>query len=107
MGFANSRPHRTALVLTPHLALQLSGLRFTIPRRRVAEGSRIWPEYRWHALVFACRSLALMALALTRDTSDAPAEAAHLVPPWVPPLLVVLLTIGRGGRGEPGARAAR
>ena len=93
MGFANGRPHRTALVLAPHLALQLSGLRFTIPRRRVAEGSRIWPEYRWHALVFACRSLALMALALMRDTSDAPAEAAHLLPPWVPPLLVVLLTM--------------
>ena len=87
---------RFALVVaqqSPHLALQLSGLRFTIPRRRVAEGSRIWPEYRWHALVFACRSLALMALALTRDTSDAPAEAARLLPPWVPPLLVVLLTM--------------
>ena len=93
MGFANGRPHRTALLLAPHLALQLSGLRFTIPRRRVAEGSRIWPEYRWHALVFACRSLALMALALMRDTSDAPAEAARLLPPWVPPLLVVLLTM--------------
>ena len=95
MGFANGRPHRTALLLAPHLALQLSGLRFIIPRRRVTEGSRIWPEYRWHALVFASRSLALMASAL-RYTPPAPEEAAAtatLLPLWVPPLLVVLLAM--------------
>eukprot|EP00964_Phaeocystis_antarctica_P136122 scaffold100541_cov51-Phaeocystis_antarctica.AAC.1 len=50
MGFAGSKPHRTVLALAPHLALQLSGLRFVIPRRRVPEGSRIWPEYRWLGL---------------------------------------------------------
>jgi hypothetical protein len=95
MGFANGRPHRTVLVLAPHLALQLSGLRFTIPRRRVTEGSRIWPEYRWHALVFASRSLALMALALryAPPDPDAAAAAAPLLPSWVPPLLVVHLAM--------------
>ena len=115
MGFANGRPHRTALLLAPHLALQLSGLRFIIPRRRVTEGSRIWPEYRWHALVFASRSLALMASAL-RYTPPAPEEAAAtatLLPLWVPPLLVVLLAMAAADavsraharRGEPSGRA--
>ena len=92
MGFAGSRPHRTTLALSPHLTLQLSGLRFAIPRRRIKEGSRIWPEYRWHALVFACRCLALMALALSyKSTGTDASTATRLLSSG--PLLVVLLAM--------------
>lgn len=82
MAFTHgTNPEWTLCTLAPHLALQLSGLRFTIPRRRISTGSRIWPEYRWHALVFTVRSLTLMALALLR---------APQADSFLPPLIIVL-----------------
>jgi hypothetical protein len=44
MGFARAGgAPRVAALLAPHLALQVSGLRFRVPLRRIVEGSRIWP----------------------------------------------------------------
>lgn len=52
----------TALLLLAHLLLSLSSLVFKIPKVRIKEGSRIWPEFRLHSIVFACRSIACMLL---------------------------------------------
>jgi len=54
-----------ASLLTPacvlmHAGLSVSSLIFHIPKVRIKEGSRIWPEFRLHSIVFACRSLACM-----------------------------------------------
>jgi len=46
--------------LALHASLSLSSLIFRIPTKRIAEGSRIWPEYRLHSIAFACRSLLCM-----------------------------------------------
>ena len=51
------------LFLIPHLLLQLTGFGFSIPRKRHPDGNRIWPEYRWHALVFFLRSSILLVVA--------------------------------------------
>jgi hypothetical protein len=61
LGFS-SHPHWTLPTLGLHLLLSASAFGFRIPPRRINEGSRIWPEYRLHSLVFLCRSLACMAL---------------------------------------------
>ena len=47
----------------------------SIPLRRIVEGSRIWPECRWHALVFCVRSLALRGLAATSPSAPDPRDA--------------------------------
>ena len=52
----------TMLTLILHASLSISSLIFHIPTKRIVEGSRIWPEYRLHSIVFACRSLACMAV---------------------------------------------
>jgi len=45
-----------------HTCLSVSSLIFKIPMKRIATGYRIWPEYRLHSIIFACRSLAGMLL---------------------------------------------
>lgn len=45
-----------------HALLSVSSLIFKIPKRRIVEGSRIWPEYRLHSISFAVRSLLCLAL---------------------------------------------
>ena len=61
MGFAKY-PQLTGPTILLHLFLNLSAFEFRIPKKRIADGSRIWPEYRFHSLVFACRSLVTMAV---------------------------------------------
>lgn len=61
MGF-QSKPYLTIPTLCLHLALSLSSLEFKIPYKRIKEGSRIWPEYRLHSIVFASRSIAAILL---------------------------------------------
>jgi hypothetical protein len=56
MGFA-THPQFTIPTLILHLALNVSSFEFKIPHRRIKEGSRIWPEYRLHSLIFASRSI--------------------------------------------------
>merc|ERR1719311_1055753 len=51
---------QTLATLLLHATLSVSSLIFTIPIRRIKEGSRIWPEYRLHSIVFAWRSLLWM-----------------------------------------------
>jgi hypothetical protein len=53
---------QTLFTMLLHLSLNLSSFIFEIPQRRIKDGDRIWPEYRIHSLVFACRSLACMFL---------------------------------------------
>jgi len=52
----------TAVLIVWHLLLSVSSMVFRIPKKRIQEGSRIWPEFRLHSIVFACRSLACMSL---------------------------------------------
>ena len=47
----------TLLTIAVHASLSLSSLIFHIPLKRIASGYRIWPEYRLHSIIFACRSL--------------------------------------------------
>ena len=61
MGF-RSHPHLTVPTLLLHLALTASSFEFQIPKKRILDGTRIWPEYRLHAMVFLCRSVAVIAL---------------------------------------------
>jgi len=60
MGFNASLLTPACIVM--HAALSLSSLIFHIPKVRIKEGSRIWPEFRLHSIVFACRSLACMSI---------------------------------------------
>ncbi len=57
-----SADSRTEWCVGGHAMLSLSSLIFRLPAKRIAEGSRIWPEFRLHSIVFACRSLACLAL---------------------------------------------
>ena len=50
-------------VLLLHLALSCTGLQFEVPARRIKKWPTIiWEEYRLHAVVFSCRSLAVAGL---------------------------------------------
>ena len=60
MGFQASR--LTAVMFIWHFGLSVSSLIFRIPKVRIKEGSRIWPEFRLHSIVFACRSLACLGI---------------------------------------------
>ena len=59
----NLNPRNLFLVFLPHILLQLSGFGFKLPPNRHPEGNRIWNEYRWHALAFSCRCMALIFMA--------------------------------------------
>lgn len=53
----------TLFFLFHHWLLNASSFIFQIPAKRIRDGGfRIWPEYRFHSLVFASRSLACMLL---------------------------------------------
>jgi hypothetical protein len=86
MGF-RSHPQLTVPTLLLHLLLNLTSFVFSIPHRRIKEGSRIWPEYRLHSLVFASRSLAAMLLYWYERTST-PME-----PYYWGSVIIVLLTL--------------
>lgn len=60
MGFTAS--NQTLALIFIHFSLSTSSLVFKIPKVRIKEGSRIWPEFRLHSIVFACRSLACMTI---------------------------------------------
>ncbi|CAB9519807.1 expressed unknown protein [Seminavis robusta] len=53
----------TLVFIFHHWFLNGSSFVFAIPHRRIRDGGfRIWPEYRWHSLMFATRNLAGMLL---------------------------------------------
>ena len=60
MGFGTTPG--TLISLCLHTSLSVSSLIFRIPHARIKSGYRIWPEYRIHSIVFACRSLSSMLL---------------------------------------------
>jgi hypothetical protein len=64
MNFSGT--NATAFCIAWHLTLSCSSLLFKIPQKRVmasgTEGSMIWPEFRFHSIIFASRSLACMIL---------------------------------------------
>jgi len=62
----------TPACIAMHATLSLSSLIFHIPRVRIKEGSRIWPEFRLHSIVFACRSLACMLVVWAERRYDSP-----------------------------------
>uniref|UniRef100_A0A7S2VF68 Uncharacterized protein n=1 Tax=Entomoneis paludosa TaxID=265537 RepID=A0A7S2VF68_9STRA len=86
MGFA-TYPSWTIPTILLHGALNVSSLQFDIPRQRIATGYRIWPEYRWHSLIFTGRALAIMLLYHL--------EQIHQLPPMpVCNILIVLMAAG-------------
>ncbi len=58
------------ILFLPHLLLQISGFYFPLPTKRHPDGNRIWPQYRWEALVFCIRCLCLAFIAWRRKLSD-------------------------------------
>jgi len=66
-GFA-LQPHWTIPSILLHLTLNASGFLFQIPNQRIKTGYRIWPEYRWHALIFNSYVLAVMAVFYMEQT---------------------------------------
>lgn len=51
------------LTLLVHACLNISSFEFHIPAKRIqSDGGRIWPQYRFHSLVFSCRGLMCIAL---------------------------------------------
>jgi hypothetical protein len=89
MGF-RSHPQRTVPTLLLHFLLNLTSFVFSIPHRRIKEGSRIWPEYRYHSLVFVSRSLAAMLLFWYEQT---PTSSTHSEPYYWGSVIIVLLTL--------------
>lgn len=58
MGFAKDTS--TFLSILPHFLLHVSSFEFEISNRRNAVYNIIWPEMRWHSMIFAYRSLFAM-----------------------------------------------
>jgi hypothetical protein len=71
-----------------HLALQWSGFAFAIPPKRFRDGFRIWPQYRFEALIFTCRSLGLIVLAWHRGREFEKGSTKNSSV-WVPTLFVL------------------
>ncbi len=59
-----------AMIFLPHFLLQLSGFAFFLPNKRHPDGNRIWPQYRWEALVFCTRCLSLLFIAWRRKANN-------------------------------------
>jgi hypothetical protein len=64
IGQLGFRPGDPAVLgwLLAHAALHVSSFQFVVPNRRNAVYNIIWPEMRWHSLLFAYRALLVMLL---------------------------------------------
>jgi len=82
---------RFAKWFLPHLLLQLSGFVFPLPMKRHPDGNRIWPQYRWEALVFCLRCLALSLIAWKRKLYNWALEDGSCS--MIPLAICVLLTM--------------
>ncbi|KAL7565229.1 hypothetical protein ACA910_016566 [Epithemia clementina (nom. ined.)] len=70
LGFA-SHPQWTLPTIALHFSLNVSSFRFAIPPQRIKTGGyRIWPEYRWHSLIFLCRSLLYMIMVWINNNNN-------------------------------------
>ncbi|KAL3922475.1 MAG: hypothetical protein SGPRY_004548 [Prymnesium sp.] len=68
MGFDAS--WLTPLSVCMHAMLSLSSLIFQLPKVRIKEGSRIWPEFRLHSIVFALRSMSCLLVVWYEDRTQ-------------------------------------
>lgn len=59
IGFDPTKSYTLALIVM-HMTLSVSSLAFSIPRNRIRKLPMIWPEFRLHSIIFACRSLLSM-----------------------------------------------
>lgn len=59
MGFSTSP--WTLFFIAVHAMMHVTSFEFLIPSRRNRTYNIIWPEMRWHSLIFAYRSIILMA----------------------------------------------
>lgn len=84
MGF-RSHPEWTLPTLLLHFLLNLSSFDFRIPAKRIKEGTRVWPEYRLHSIIFLSRHLASILLYWYEG-------AHHLDPSYDWNLLIILTT---------------
>jgi hypothetical protein len=62
LGFGPPQDARTLWVIGLHLMLSWSALAFPLPAKRNPKIPAIYPEFRWHSIVFASRSLFGMLL---------------------------------------------
>jgi len=58
LGFDSSIS--TIMLMLVHMSLHITSFQFVIPNRRNMVYNVIWPEMRWHSLIFAYRSIAVM-----------------------------------------------
>ena len=71
MGF-RTHPSFTIPTILLHFFLNASSFEFRLPKKRITEGSRIWPQARFHSLIFLCRSLALIGIYCYEDYFQRP-----------------------------------
>jgi hypothetical protein len=57
-----AHPELTLPTIFLHWLLPITAFQFRIPTRRIRDGGRIWPQYRWHALAFTSRSCICLLL---------------------------------------------
>ena len=67
MGF-KAFPYLTLPTMVLHTLLSISSFQFKIPVRRIRDGGRIWPQYRYHSLIFALRSILMIGVYFYEDT---------------------------------------
>ena len=70
--FFATHPQYTLPTFILHVLLNLTSLIFDIPQKRISSGYRIWPEYRWHSLIFLCYTLLVMTCFWVEDHYEFP-----------------------------------
>lgn len=73
MGF-QAFPYLTIPTMILHSLLSLSSFQFKIPIRRIQDGGRIWPQYRYHSFIFTMRSILLMSVQYYEDYIHHPSK---------------------------------
>ena len=79
MGFNVQHDNFLQLFL-PHLLLQCTGFTFHLPPKRHPDGNRIWPQYRWEALIFCCRCISLVYIAWRNKYNGWLLEDCSMIP---------------------------
>lgn len=93
MGLDYNTP-KLLMIFLPHALLQISGFNFKLPPRRHPEGNRIWAEYRFHALLFFCRSMALILLAQRFREGQFPFQSNNYDSILIARLLTAFILLG-------------
>jgi hypothetical protein len=71
-----------------HSALHLTSFQFILPSRRNKAYNIIWPEMRWHSMIFAYRSILMMLVLMLSQQGFVP---AHLVDAARPVLVIATM----------------